>query len=145
MAIKQIFFLSCLLLLWNCMAAQPSFEGKWYGTITQYPRGIDTLYEFGVNLEMIDGVLQGSTYIATRADLDWWGKMSFTGQENSGELELTEGEILVQQIPGYAYWCHKTLYLRLVQKGEKWVLEGYWESGECSRSAGTIHLERVNT
>lgn len=116
--------------------------GEWYGYITQSPSGLSDRYGFHLNLEVNGKSVNGFSHITMENDHEVFGIMKLTGEMVENRLVLTEVVITRQNLYTGAYWCLKELSLNLKIENGLVILEGNWESDDCSFSTGDIHLER---
>lgn len=125
------------------LEALEDLDGTWYGSISQYPRGLDTIYDFSVTVITQGDSLRGTTFIRMRGDQSqYWGYMDFEGELADGKLRIRESNLLDENLFSIAYWCFKTLYLERESKSGKVILKGHWRSFDCNGSSGEVYLER---
>jgi hypothetical protein len=145
MKAKTILLALCAILFANLGKASSSISenigGAWFGYITQSPTGLADRYIFQLYIDEVDGAIQGQSYIALE-DEDAYGIMDIKCEIEDGKLNVTELEIIDQQLFEFAYWCVKSYKLELKVENGISILEGDWESDYCGDSVGSIHLER---
>lgn len=140
---KQFLFAIFLICTFSGANAQTYIDGTWSGSLTQYPTGLSSTYDFQLTLISHGDSLSGTSTIILREAPENFGTMDFQATWDGIFLEINEETILEEEIFKFGYWCLKDLFLTLDETNGIDILEGEWYSNNCKRSSGEIYLERV--
>ncbi len=121
------------------------FSGIWIGELTQNPGGMAQNYPFRMVIKVNGDKVHGITYSNIYDDPNF-ANMEFTGTIFKGKLlTFQETKILDATVMDDYIWCIKGGQLTLKNKGDKLLLEGYWQGsveGGGSCIPGKIYLKK---
>lgn len=117
-----------LLLFWtsaDLLQADSKLAGHWVGYITQDEGGYRSKYDFELYLSQDGRKIEGRSYVYVD---NVFAEMKLTGRLKAGiYVELNEEDFVdFRKFEGME-WCLKGFQLVFRQKGEEWILEGYWQ------------------
>lgn len=120
-------------------------KSKWKGYILQNSsNGLAHKYHFTLefNSSKSNDLLTGTSLIEMTDESAMFARMEFKGKLENKELFLEETKIIDQNIRQNAYWCLKKIRLKRNDSNHKLILQGFWESEECSGDSD-VYLENV--